>query len=39
MASAAQALTVAIGLTADEAMKGYLVGRLAALQHDPRTQT
>ena len=38
-ASAAQALTVAIGLTTDAAMKGYLVGRLAALQDDPRTHT
>src|SRR5262249_51684474 len=37
--SAAQALTVAIGLTTDEAMKGYLVGRLAALQDDTRTHT
>jgi len=38
-ASATQALTVAIGLTTDEAMKGYLVGRLAALQDDLRTHT
>src|SRR5215510_2909021 len=38
-ASATQALIVAIGLTTDEAMKGYLVGRLATLQGDPRTQT
>jgi RNA polymerase sigma-70 factor, ECF subfamily len=32
--SAAEALTVAIGLTTDEAMKGYLLGRLAALPSD-----
>ena len=31
-ASAAEALTVAIGLTADEAVKGYLLRRLASLQ-------
>jgi RNA polymerase sigma-70 factor, ECF subfamily len=30
-ASAAQALTVAVGLTTDEAVKGYLLGRLATL--------
>jgi RNA polymerase sigma-70 factor, ECF subfamily len=30
-ASAAEALTVAIGLTTDEAVKGYLYGRLASL--------
>jgi len=38
-ASAAQALTVAIGLTTDEAVKGYLLGRLASLHDNPRTQT
>jgi RNA polymerase sigma-70 factor (ECF subfamily) len=31
-ASAAQALTVAMGLTTDEAVKGYLLGRLASLK-------
>lgn len=31
-ASAIEALTVAIGLTTNEAVKGYLLGRLAALQ-------
>ncbi len=30
-ASAADALTVAIGLTIDEALKGYLQGRWASL--------
>jgi hypothetical protein len=30
-ASAAEALTVAIGLTTDEASRGYLRGRLASL--------
>ena len=38
-ASAAQALTVAIGLTTDEAVKKYLLGRLASLQDDPRRLT
>jgi RNA polymerase sigma-70 factor (ECF subfamily) len=33
-ASAAEALTVAIGLTTDEPMKAYLLGRLAALPSD-----
>jgi len=37
--SAAHSLTVAIGLTTDEAMKGYLLGRLASVQADPRTHT
>jgi RNA polymerase sigma-70 factor, ECF subfamily len=38
-ASAAQALTVAIGLTTDKSVKEYLSGRLASLQGDPRTHT
>ncbi|HJZ76605.1 MAG TPA: DUF6596 domain-containing protein [Vicinamibacterales bacterium] len=38
-AAAAHALTVSISLTTDEAMKGYLMGRLDALQDDRRTQT
>src|SRR5262249_52235782 len=38
-AAAAHALTVSVGLTTDEAMKGYLMGRLDALQDDPRAQT
>jgi RNA polymerase sigma-70 factor (ECF subfamily) len=33
-AFAAEALTVAIGLTTDEAVKGYLLGRLASLRSD-----
>jgi RNA polymerase sigma-70 factor (ECF subfamily) len=33
-ASAAEALTLAIGLTTDEAVKGYLLGRLASLRSD-----
>jgi len=37
-ASAAQALTVSIGLTTDEAVKRYLLGRLASLHGDPRMQ-
>ena len=32
MAPAAEALTFAVGLTTDEAAKGYLLGRLASLQ-------
>jgi RNA polymerase sigma-70 factor (ECF subfamily) len=35
-ASAAQALTLAIGLSTDEAVKGYLQARLASLQDDTR---
>lgn len=31
-ATAVEALTIAIGLTTDEAVKGYLLGRLASLQ-------
>ena len=38
-ASAAQALTVAIGLTTDEAVNTYLRQRLAALQGGARTRT
>jgi len=38
-ASAAQALTVSIGLITDEAVKKYLLGRLASLRGDARTQT
>src|SRR5262249_2632589 len=35
-ASAAHALTLAIGLSTDEAIKGYLLSRLASLQGDTR---
>jgi RNA polymerase sigma-70 factor (ECF subfamily) len=35
--SAAQALIVSIGLTIDEAARGYLLERLASLQGDRRT--
>jgi RNA polymerase sigma-70 factor (ECF subfamily) len=35
-ATAVEALTVAIGLTTDEAVKGYLLGRLASLQATAR---
>jgi RNA polymerase sigma-70 factor, ECF subfamily len=37
--SAAQALSVSIGLTTDEAVRGYLLERLASLQGDRRTQS
>jgi RNA polymerase sigma-70 factor, ECF subfamily len=36
-AAAAGALTVSIGLTTDEAVKEYLLARLASLQSEPRT--
>jgi RNA polymerase sigma-70 factor, ECF subfamily len=34
LAAAAHALTIAVGLTTDEAVKGYLLGRLASLRSD-----
>src|SRR5262249_12738110 len=37
--SGAQALTVSIGLTTDEAVKKYLLAQLASLQGNPRTHT